>query len=253
MSLAFFYLLGQNGTYLASSFYGGIWTTFTIILVALIVSAFKWQAVVAIVLGWSSVAFLPEYRLKTTTKTFNCHKNPATHHHLLFFITEVFAFICVTGVVNIDDSAFWLWLLVAPWHVAYVAIIDGVNRYSHRVKEEDMLARIYYIVYAVILVVSDLYFVLISVIVVDRSQNLAAIAILAVATFIVTYVAENFDAVHRFEFILAGKHVIYSNTQSSKNIPEVAALRPSSSSPPQLPTSSSRAEDAARQSTEDQV
>ena len=232
MSLAFFYLFGQNGTYLASSWYGGIVTALVIALISFIATSFDWHVIVAVALGWFSVAFITEDRLCTSTKTFVCHKKPIHHHQLLFFVTEVFIFVCIKGIANIDDGAFWIWIIIAPLHVFYIVIVDALNRYSHRIKQGEFLARLYYLIYAVLLVVADIYFMFISIIVVNRSQNIAAVTILAALTFVILYVKDNLDFAHHFDFILVDRKHVHGD---NKNLPAVASRQPT----PTAATSSS--------------
>jgi hypothetical protein len=215
MSLAFFYLLGQNATYLSASWYGSIVVTACMAIVSFVSTMFAWRVLVAFALGWFSVAYVPEHRLGASSRTFTCHEKTKDHHLSIFLISEIVIFVCVTGGINIDDGVWWAWFIVGFCHVLYIILIDIFNRFSMRVYEGESVARLYFLVYGVILVGSDLFFMIVSLGAYNRSQNLVWITVLSAITFVVSYILENFDAIHKFDFILIDKRHIVTNRPSS--------------------------------------
>lgn len=229
MSLAFYYLVGQNVTYLSASFSGSILAATAILLFTAILTIFEWKALLAVVFGFASVAYIPEHRLVVSTRTFSCHENTAYHHQSIIYLTELVIFFCMTSAVNIDDGAWWIWLTMACTHTFYVMVSEICNRFSERVVlagKPEILVR-YYLIYFVILCFSDGFFMATSLIAYNRSQNLASIAILACITFVVVYLSENLEFVHKFDFILFQKTAtsqsrsVESNTAAKSSISEV--------------------------------
>lgn len=226
MIWAFLYLLGQNCTYMSASWHGSIAMSSLLAFFSLFLTEFNWRTIVAVGLGWLSVAHVPEHRLKTSTRTFSCHASVRDHHLSMFFITELLLFVAVSCFVNIDDGAWWLWMLAVPVHVIYVILVDAANRISHRVRQdENLLARAFFLVYLTVLICSDLFFLTVSLIAYNRRQTLVSIGVLAAITLVTTYVAENFDVVQRFECLLLGRHHVYvSENVAPASRPVVASV-----------------------------
>ncbi len=207
MSLAFYYLIGQNVTYLSASFSGSIFATVAVLIFTAGLTFFEWKALLAVVLGFISVAYIPEHKLSASTRTFSCHENTEHHHQSIVFITELVGFFCLTAAVNIDDGSWGIWLAMAFMHTLYVIASEICNRFSGRVVtagQSEILIR-YYLIYFVVLCFSDGFFMATSIIAYNRSQNLASIFILACITFAVVYLADNLEFVHKFDFIIFQK------------------------------------------------
>lgn len=176
LSQAFFYFVGQNITWLLSSWVKSLSVCAVICVVVLLVNLDYAAHGLTTLVGWASVVVVPEFILKITHVTFDTH----IKYQLLpiLVLLDVFIFVCITIVVNVNDSSPAVWILLMAAHFAYVWIIWHVNNFSKRVQD----VRIYFATYLLTLVANDAYFLIVALIVHGHPLNFISVAIAGVLT-----------------------------------------------------------------------
>lgn len=178
LSRAFFYFVGQNITWLLSSWQKSLLVCSLVCAAVLLVSVNYYEQALTALVGWASVVVVPEFILKVTHVTFDAH----IKHQMLPMLVALDAiiFIVITIIVNVNDASPIVWVLLMAAHVGYVWIMWHVNIFAKRVHD----VRIYFATYLLTLLANDTYFLIVALIIHGHPLNFIAVAIAAVLTAI---------------------------------------------------------------------
>lgn len=185
LSQAFFYFVGQNITWLLSSWIKSLCLCVFIGLIVLCVDLnYIGHALTALV-GWASVVVVPEFILKITHMTFEAH----IKYQLLplVLVIDAFVFVALTIIVNVNDSSPAVWVLLMAAHVGYVWAIWHVNNFSRRVQD----VRLYFATYLLTLLANDAYFLIIALVVHGHPLNFISVVIAGVLTAVPLFFASS--------------------------------------------------------------
>ena len=174
LSYAFFYFIGQNVAWLLSS-----WLISLLVCVAAPISVFIFDSkyvaqALTVFVGWASVVMVPEFVLKVGHVTFdNDIKNQLLP---LLAVFDSLVFVVITIVINVNDSAPAVWIILLGAHVLYVWGIWHINFFAKRICEPAH-ARSYFATYLLILIANDMYFLIISLIVHGHALNFISVLV----------------------------------------------------------------------------
>lgn len=189
MTYAYFYLVGQNITYFAVSWRVSLLLNVLVAVVAGFARGFSDGSVVAVFIGWLSIVWTVEHKLNVPTTTYNCFTHATAHFSGITLAMEIVLFTLLSILLIVDDGSLTIWAGVIFGHTVYIIIVYSINKASKRVAGGFEGLR-YYVVYAMLLFSTDLYYVALSAIVHDRRQNLVGTCIIAAITAVVFYLTE---------------------------------------------------------------
>lgn len=192
MTYAYFYLVGQNITYLSTTWKVSLPIILLIGLIAAFSSSFTDYTIVGLLWGWASVAYIVETKVQVDTTLYQFNKNPSTHFQCVILALEIIGFIAMSLALLVDDGSVWIWMLIISAHGLYVFVLFVVNKASKKI-ESPLLALRYYFIYLMILAMTDSYFVVLSMIVHDRRQNLVGIIVATLLSQATIYFLSNYD------------------------------------------------------------
>lgn len=150
-SVSFFYLLGQSISVLTLSW------KYSLLINGVIIFLFYFDLnSFALLLGWASVIVVTE----TEVANFSFSMRSSTEQlHLMFHFVEVVGFATVTLFIGVFDQFILPWFLTIISHLIYVFILYKLNLYLKRIKLLHESIN-YYFAYGVVLLATDLFFVL---------------------------------------------------------------------------------------------
>ncbi len=192
MTYAYFYLVGQNIAYLSTTWKISVPVTIVIGLIAAFSTSFADLSIIGLFWGWLSVFYVVETKIQVDTTLFHFFKDPSSHFQGLILALEIIGFIAMSLALLVDDGSVWIWMLIIIAHGVYVCVLFTVNKASKKIERQQDAMR-YYFIYLMILVFADSYFVILSMIVHDRRQNLVGIIVLTILSQASIYILSNYD------------------------------------------------------------
>lgn len=192
MTYAYFYLVGQNIAYLSTTWKVTLPLICLIGLIAAVASGFTDPSICGLVWGWLSVAYIVENNVQVDTTLYHFNRNPAMHFQGLVLAIEIILFTMMSLALLVDDGSVWIWMLIIFAHLIYVMLLFAVNKASKKI-EKHVDALRYYFIYFMVLGFTDCFFIVLSMIVHDRRQNLIGIVIATLLSQAAIYVLRNYD------------------------------------------------------------
>jgi hypothetical protein len=183
MTLSYFYLLGQAISVLIFSWYFSLFYNCLIALILTAVSGFHDFSPFMVLVGWLSVIrwnFTSIAQCTALLSTVN------THSLIIMTVIELLLFALVTLLVAVNDMVGWTWLLLTVFHVLLLLCFILWNSESGRIQMTDVRYN-YHLLYLIGLAVTDLAFMVISLLAsTDRIPFLAVVFVAAV-TFVSSF------------------------------------------------------------------
>lgn len=149
MTPAFFYLLGQNVTFLSVSWLQGLVFSALLALGFVFSDYFFWLFV-----GWFSC--LPLVLADTAHYSVSLH--PDHDYSIATHFFEWLMFIVFTWIVSVYDQFPLLWALQLTIHGCYVLCVHKINTHSGRISHHKKWENHYHFYYACMLIGSDAVF-----------------------------------------------------------------------------------------------
>lgn len=171
LSYAFFYFVGQNITWLFSSWLVSLLVCAAFPIATLAVNGSSAVVATAVFIGWASVFFIPEFVLKIEHVTF--HGDIKHQLTPLMAVFDMLVFVGISTVINVNDSSLAVWTILLGVHVFYVWGIWYFNFYAKRVQDHH----IFFAVYMLLLIANDVYFLLVSLILHGHPLNFTSVLI----------------------------------------------------------------------------
>lgn len=176
LSYAFFYFVGQNITWLFSSWLVSLLVCATFPIVVMIVDGSAAVRATTVFIGWASVFFIPEFVLKIEHVTF--HGDIKHQLTLLMAAFDMLIFVGISFAINVNDSSLVIWTMLLGAHVFYVWGIWYFNFYAKRVQDHHT----FFATYMLVLIANDIYFLLVSLIVHGHPLNFTSVLIAGLLT-----------------------------------------------------------------------
>jgi hypothetical protein len=156
MTPAFFYLLGQNVTFLSVSWILGLALSAFLALACFFF--FSYHSV-WIFVGWFSCAPL----VLADMASYAISLHPDHEYALVTHFFELLMFVVFSWLVSAYDQLPLLWALQLVMHGCYVLCVHKINTHSGRIRHRKRKAKYYHFHYACLLLGSDAAFLVISI------------------------------------------------------------------------------------------
>lgn len=154
MSFVYYYLVGQNINIITVD-----WKISLIINISIMSFIMTWYEFstlrpIGLLIGWCSCIVI-NYSSLANSNTFK--SNVLLNIYILLHTFEgiIFGLISLYIIENEGDPLRWVFVIVS--HITYICLFQIINYYFDRISFTDTQYN-YYIIYGVILLVSDLYF-----------------------------------------------------------------------------------------------
>ena len=225
MTYAYFYLLGQNIAYLTTTWKVSAPIILLVAAIAAIASGFTDVTILGLFFGWASVAYIVEKKVQVDTRLLHFNQDPTTHFHGLVLAMEIIFFAVCSLILLVDDGSVVLWLLIMLAHALYVFVVFFVNKASKKIDQHRDAVKFFF-VYFMILAFTDSWFVILSMIVHDRRQNIIGIVVVTLLSQLAIYFLNTYDIDRYFP----RQHVAVNYDDDNDNNDQEKALSSSSSS-----------------------
>ena len=192
MTYAYYYLLGQNIAYYGNTLVISGPALIAVGIIAALATGFSDITITGLILGMLSVVYLTEKKMNRETAIFQFTKDPSAHFHGIVLGLEIILFASLSLMLLVDDGSVTLWLLSILAHGLYIMVTFFTNKASKRIPGYRDAFRFFF-VYTFILMFTDAYFLVISLIVHDRRQNIVSIFIVTVLTQAANYFIDRYD------------------------------------------------------------
>lgn len=184
MSFSFYFLLGQAITFLGIRWDATLIINLILISVVEIVhNSFILQPF-ALLIGWFSIVFIPTFFLKSQTNTFLF--TVSTQILVLLYFCEIIVFGIITSFIYYDDDDIISWIIMISFHIVFIVCVTAIDSKLEK-NVENIESEGYEIVFAVCILTSDVIFLLFSLFDLLRFNNLTAVFITGIVSFLCSY------------------------------------------------------------------
>lgn len=184
MSFSFYFLLGQAITFLGIKWDATLIINLILIsVVEIIHNSFILQPF-ALLVGWLSIVLIPTFFLKSQTNTFLF--TVSTQILVLLYFCEIIVFGIITSFIYYDDDDSISWFIMISFHIVFIFCVAAIDTKLEK-NVENIENEGYEAVFAVCILTSDIIFLFLSSFDLLKFNNLTAVFIAGVVSFLCSY------------------------------------------------------------------